>query len=397
MTGLLMTLTVPTVIAAVDLTNISKTKEDVQSRLDSALIAATRFDDLAAANDSGEIEDRGQRFLLNALKSAGIDTTGLTSTFEYDEDQNVMRGSVEIIAPTIFAGKVLNLDRLNITSEIVPRERIDLEIALSLDVSGSMGWAIDSDIIAPVGSRRIDALKEGVVSLVTVFDENPLVTARMSIIPYSASVNLSQTTEATASIDATNPVWATERAERAGTGKYKISKKPPSQSKRTELKAVGSPTASVLPLSSTEQAVAYISSVEPHGGTAGHIGAEWAFYSLLPDWNEVWNHPDGEPGALDSSTRKILVIMTDGDFTVTQTDEMTIDDAYDVFQDVCRAARDDGVSIYTVGLKASDNTDEQLTECAGSEENYFPVSNRAAITDAFKEIGEKATRMRISK
>lgn len=397
MTGLLMTLTVPSVIAAVDLTSISKTRAQVQSHLDGALLAATRFDDLSEANDSGKLEDRGRRFLFNSLKAADIDASNAETSFEYDKDANVMRGRVEINAPTIFAGKVLDIDRLTLTSEVVPKERIELEIALSLDVSGSMAWAIDSDTPAEVGSRRIDALREGVQSLATVFDGNHLVNARISVVPYSSSVNVSATSEATASTDPAQPVWVAERVERSGNGKYKISKKPPQSGQKVPLKNVGTPASSVLALSNTQVAVAHMDNVEPDGGTAGHIGAEWALYSLLPEWSSVWNHPGKKAAELNSSARKVLVMMTDGDFTVTQTEGVNIEDAYEIFQNVCETARDEGVTIYTVGLKASENTDEQLTECAGSKDRYYPVDNRTAITEAFEEIAAKATRVRVSK
>ncbi len=414
--GLLMTLMVPTIIAAVDLTNISKTREEVQAHLDGALIAATKFDNLTEANDSGKLHDRGHRFLFNSLRSADIATENAETSFEYDTGANVMRGSVEIVAPTIFTGRILGIDRLVVTSEVVPREKIELEVALSIDVSGSMAWAIDSDTPTTVGSRRIDALQEGVRSLASVFDNNRLVDARISVIPYSSSVNIATTTEVIGGGDAatpadmttingiapdgsagSNPIWAAERAERSGNGKMQISAKPPKESKKTPLKAVGTPKAPVLPLSDTQAAATYISTVEPEGGTAGHIGAEWAFYSLLPKWQDVWEHPGKAPGELNSATRKVIVIITDGDFTVTQTEGLTIDDAYEAFQNTCKTAREAGIMVYTIGLKVSAMTDAELTRCAGAEDNHFPVGDRTAIADAFTQIAEKATRLRISK
>ena len=396
-TGIMITLLVPSVIAAVDLTNISKTREKAQSHLDSALIAASRFDDLSEASTSGKMQARGSRFLLNSLKSSDIDTSDVNTSFEYDAVQNIVKGRVEMVAPTIFAGKVLDVDRLVIISEVVPKERIELEIALSLDVSGSMEWAIDSDTPAEVGSRRIDAMREGVESLSSVFDGNPLVHARLSVVPYSSSVNISGTSEAPAAPHDGQATWVVERAERSGSGKMKVSKKPPESGKKIHLKDVGSPMQPVLALSETRVATAYMDSLEPDGGTAGHIGAEWALYSLLPEWGGVWNHPRENAGEFDSGVRKVIVMMTDGEFTETQTEDVTIEDAYEIFQDVCETARDAGIAVYTVGLKASEETDKHLTKCAGSKDRYYPVDNRTAITDAFRAIGEDASRMRISR
>ena len=426
LTGLFMSFMVPGVIAAVDVTNITSTRTQVQSRLDAAVLSASRFDDLAEAYRSGEMQERGETFVLNALKTANIDASNANATFEFDETANRLRGRIEIEAPTLFVGKVVDIDRLVIETELAPKEKIEIEVALSLDVSGSMGWAIDSDTPAPVGSRRIDALRTGVASLTDVFDRNPLVDARVSVIPYSSSVNIGKAKKgmmkngkamgsffdeggleidgdddddggsATTGGSADKMMWATERVERSATGKFKVSKKSPKKGKKVKLKDVGAPKASILPLSDTQSALQHLATVEPEGWTAGHIGAEWALYSLLPDWQDVWNHPGKNPGSMKGDVRKVLVIMTDGDFTMTQTPDLTIDDAYDIFQNVCTEARKEGVTIYTVGLKASARTDAELTECAGSAENYFPVSDATGMTKAFEEIGEKATKTRIS-
>lgn len=394
MSGLMMTLMVPTIIAAVDMTNISKTRKDVQSRLDSALIAATKFDDLVEASESGEIQERGERFLLNALNSAGIDATGMKATFEYDEISKVMKGQVEIVAPTVFTGMVLDLDQLVITSEVTPRERIRLEVALSLDVSGSMDFSFNSDTVAPEGSRRIDALRAGVDSLARVFRENPLVRARMSVIPYSASVNIAGTKEAPT--NGVDPVWVAERVERSGVGKLRISKTPPGLGKNFDLKNVGTPTSAILPLTSMRKAVNYVKTLTPDGGTAGHIGAEWALYSLLPDWSDVLNNEIGKSADLNSKTQKVLIVMTDGDFTVKQDPDLTIDDAYEIFQNVCETARDAGIKVYAVGLRASPNTEKQLTQCTDEQENYFSVDDPEALSKAFEEIALQLSQVRIS-
>ena len=413
LTGLFLSFLVPGVIGAVDVTNITATRIEAQSRLDAALLAASRFDDLEEADRSGEMQDRGERFVLSALRASGIDTTDAVTDFEYDEGENRMRARVEVTAPTIFVGRVLDIDRLVIEAELAPRERIELEIALSLDVSGSMGWALDTDTAAAVGARRIDVLREGVASLVSVLDADPMVDARLSVVPYSSSVNIGSLMQgmrgngnsparyfrdADDEPSGSRMLWATERAARSATGAFRMMRQPPGNAwGRMRLTDAGAPEASVLPLSATDDALAYVGSIEPAGWTAGHIGAEWALYSLLPDWRGVWNHPGEDPGDTDGETRKVLVVMTDGDFTVTQDPTLTIEDAYDLFQDVCRAARDRGIAVYAVGLRTSARTDGELTECTGSAENYFPVSDRTGMAGAFAEIGEQASRTRLSR
>ena len=399
MSGLLMTLLVPAIIMAVDLTNVAAVKDKVQSRLDSAVISASQFDDLSEASDDGEMQERGTAFVMNSLKGSNVNVKNPTTTFTYDENTNVVRAFIEFDAPTLFIGKIITMDRIQVVSELTPPESIEIEVALSLDVSASMGWQIASDAPAEPGSRRINALREGLDGLISVFEENPLVNARVSVVPYSSSVNITATSEgAVNDDDASQNVWATERVERNGAGKLKVSKESPKRGQKVEKNQDAvSPQASVLPLSELNEVVTHVASIQPDGGTAGHIGAEWALYSLLPDWQDVWQHPDRAPAELNSEARKVMVIMTDGDFTVTQTPDLTIDDAYEIFQDVCETARDSGIAVYTVGLKSSARTDEELTECSGDPTKYFPVASRTAIVDAFEQIGEDATKLRISK
>ena len=388
MTGILMTLMVPGIIGAIDLTNITKTKSTAQFHLDSALVAASRFDDLEEADKDGLTRERGTRFLLNALRNAGIEASESDMTFEYDKDSNLMDARVEIAVPTLFVGKVFDVDKVVLVSQLKPKEKMRVEIALSLDASGSMNWEVDSNATAPLGSRRMDVLREGVDSLMQILETNDLVDAMVSVVPYSSSVNVSST-----KIEGAHD-WVAELATRSGRGGYKVPANPPAKD-AVPTRNNGTPATAVLPMTKAKDAKDFFATIQPGGGTAGHIGAEWAYYSLLPDWSDLWDHKE-KPRVMGEKNRKILVIMTDGDFTVTQTTGMTIDDAYDMFQDVCREARKEGMMVFTVGLKASAKTDDELSRCAKDPGNYFPVSDRSGMKAAFEAIGTKATKMRLT-
>ncbi len=405
MTGLMMVVLVPSVMAAVDLTNVTATKEKVQNRLDSAVIAAAQFEDLVDANDSGEMQKRGEAFLMNALRGAGIDVTNASATFTFDEQANVLNATVEFDAPSLFVGDVLMMGRVNVVSSIVPKEPVELEIALSLDVSGSMGWSLTSDTPAAVGQRRIDVLNQGVASLINVIEEKPLVEARISVVPYSSSVNLSSinamdsggaSTAASGTVVG-NTDWAVENVESTGTGELKIDSIKSGRGKGKTVKTanIGQPQTSVLPLTEAEDVASFVRKIVPAGATAGHIGAEWALYSLLPDWQDTWNHEE-PPAEFDDKARKVMLIMTDGDFTITHTPGMTIEDAYAVFQDICKQARDAGIAVYAVGLRSSAKTDAELSRCTGATDKYFPVDDAAGLVTAFEKIGNEATKLRIS-
>ncbi len=154
----------------------------------------------------------------------------------------------------------------------------------------------------------------------------------------------------------------------------------------------------VLGLTASAQAAKdYVDDLSPEGGTAGHLGTIWGLYALTPSWAQVFQHPSGAPRSFnDPESHKIMVIMTDGEFTVTQDPNISVDGAYAYFQAACELAREQGVEIYAVGLRASQITDEELTECAGSAVRYFGVDDRAALIRAFEQISDSATQVRLS-
>lgn len=155
----------------------------------------------------------------------------------------------------------------------------------------------------------------------------------------------------------------------------------------------------VLPMTRNAQTVRdYVAAFEPDGGTAGHIGAAWGLYTLIPEWHQFFNHEAGKPQQFSEATEKYLVIMTDGEFNSAHDPSMKTDDVFSYFASVCEAARDKNVTIFTVGLKVVEGTktDESLKACAGDTGRYFSVDNRHGLKGAFKDIGRETGVLRIS-
>ena len=159
------------------------------------------------------------------------------------------------------------------------------------------------------------------------------------------------------------------------------------------------PTNGILPMTKDSQTVRnYVSAFEPNGGTAGHIGAAWGLYSLLPSWYSFFDHDAGAPQSLGETTEKYLVIMTDGEFNSAQTSSMWTNDIFTYFSSICAIARENDITIFTVGLKVVEDTktDLSLRECVGKTGRYFSVDNHEGLKGAFKDIGREAGVLRIS-
>ncbi len=156
----------------------------------------------------------------------------------------------------------------------------------------------------------------------------------------------------------------------------------------------------VMPLSSDMRSIRdYVKSLEPKGGTAGHLGMIWGLYSLAPDWDSLFAHPEGAPQPFDDEdATKLLVIMTDGDFNSNHAQALGgSEDSYAYFQSACALARDRGVRIYAIGLKVSETAEGQLGACVGTTGRFFPVGSQAQLSQAFEDIGNAAGELRISR
>jgi len=155
----------------------------------------------------------------------------------------------------------------------------------------------------------------------------------------------------------------------------------------------------LLPMTRNAQTVRdYVAAFEPEGGTAGHIGAAWGLYTLVPEWDQFFDHEAGKPQQFGDTSEKYLVIMTDGEFNSAHDPSMEENDVFSYFASVCEAAREKNVTVFTVGLKVIEGTktDESLKACAGDSGRYFSVDNRHGLKGAFKDIGREAGVLRIS-
>ena len=480
MGGLTIGLVATSVIAAVDITDMQTTKQKMQNRVDAAVLFATLQDKYREPGTEQELQDVARGYLIDSVRTTGVRAKDIKTDFIYDAARDRIVGKVNFTPPAIFIGSVIAPRGLVVSAEAAPLTPTKMEVALVLDISGSMNWAISSDIDAPVGSRRIDALRDGVETLVTALVETPKLEAKMSVIPYATSVDVGgliaerggsattyfrtldgsdlpevcnrtggnayglcgeidrdddDDTGGTAdSVSDPSPIgaWGAERyvakvgsnftlnlAKPLGSGRIPVMTQPNRETycddsyvatygeRCVEFVTIDgdfyaekdyfAPRSGIQPMTDDlDDITSFMGTLQGEGGTAGHIGTAWGLYSLSEDWHDVFDHPAGKPSKFEGETQKVMIVMTDGDFTMTHDENMTVAETYDYFQSVCDLARANGVLIYTVGLRASTLTDQQLTECAASADRYYPADSREQLVKAFEKIAEQAAQVRLS-
>lgn len=179
------------------------------------------------------------------------------------------------------------------------------------------------------------------------------------------------------------------------------------------------PTAEIMPLSSDATALkSRIDSFEFGGGTAGHIGVQWGWYMLSPNWSGVLAEPQKPMGYDNTTVGKYAILMTDGLFNLSYFDASDVYGAYqdgkaaprDAATELCAGMRAKGIEIYTIGFdlyNSGINADSRgkaidlLKDCAspdnGGVKHFFDASTGPELKAAFKKIAENLNRLALTK
>lgn len=176
--------------------------------------------------------------------------------------------------------------------------------------------------------------------------------------------------------------------------------------------------------------------------TSVHIGVKWGAALLddtfapviddLVDASIVDEAFRGRPSSFDSPTMKVLVVMTDGENTQTnriknfaydtpdmrahwarhamndwdnRIDSNIEDDLFEVFytstiantllQNICTAAKNKGILIYSIGFEISNRSAEEMEECASSPSHFYRVEG-LRISEAFASIARQLQQLRLT-
>lgn len=191
----------------------------------------------------------------------------------------------------------------------------------------------------------------------------------------------------------------------------------------------------ITPLTNTKTTIlAAITEMAPQGYTNIHQGAIWGFHMLSP------TAPLIEAQGYDTSTVKVIILMTDGENTVNGFNASNMNNASgymaygypgathngriystghpnpnsdanitaamdDRTLETCVQAKrpvasgePDKIVIYTIGLNApNQKTIDLLEDCATDEDHSFFPTDPAALTATFKLIADQLSNLRLSK
>ncbi|MBI1340178.1 hypothetical protein GC169_08225 [bacterium] len=163
--------------------------------------------------------------------------------------------------------------------------------------------------------------------------------------------------------------------------------------------------------------IAHINALDTDGYTSGHIGIAWGWYMLSPNWAWIWDN--AENAAADYTEQdviKVAVIMTDGEFNTAHCQgvvgnafgsgsnsqrincDATNGSPFTQAETLCEAMRDQGVTIYSVGVELGGGSAAAnvLRNCA-SDPSYFYETDEDDLEAAFSLIARSITRLRLTR
>ena len=420
---------------SVDYARLISAKSQLTSALDAAVTSTAR--DITR----GKLSKKDATKMVQAFLEANLDGKRLTKDNVHLTDVSIdpvtgelsasARADVDMMFPVMNTPKV---QPVNVGIAALYSER-KVEVSMVLDVTGSME--------PKHGKNKIGDLKIAAKSAVKAFLENGSSNTRVAITPYAYGVNVGGGLLKSA-VAGTNGLPAADNcaAERRGplmfsdaspfadpvAGKvtrpdtfryFNVDKK--------EFYDIGywngsqgwrCPVNTVRPL--TQDAAALTSAIDnlkADGATAGHIGIQWGWYMLSPNWKSVLPAASEPVSYNTADSEKYLILMTDGMFN---TEASGLSNAElpnhpgislasgRLAMSYCAAIKDKKVRIYTIGfdLKNAGDAAQQaetvkmLTECAstpkGSEQTFYNAENGDELKKAFDDIARRIQSLRLT-
>jgi Flp pilus assembly protein TadG len=421
--------------AAIDIGRWLHARDQTIAAMDAAVLAGGRVLQTDSTNTSGAITAAENFYAENVTSRLPVVDDSVTFGVADDGSALTANGTAYIKTPFLRFANISKLQLINLSETRAERKIGNKEVALMLDVTGSMK-----------GSKLQD-LKDAAKDLVNIIlPGGPSQSAKLALVPFSEDIRLPTTSALDKARGTSLPSqktistgsgWNTQQktyylsdcvVERTGSEKYTDSG--PGSGKYvmghytedyttsgggwgwggggTRKGKCTIPSGSeIAPLSDDATALkSKIDGLSADGGTAGHLGTAWAWYTLSPSWASLWPSSNQPQPYGTQDLQKIAILMTDGEYN-TQYDSNGVSSSNGAngsstsqARALCSAMKQKGIEIYTIGfdLGGSNSASYQtLQQCASASEKFYPVASGTQLKQAFHDIGLKLSKLYLSK
>jgi Flp pilus assembly protein TadG len=187
--GVCIIMLIGAVAVAVDVGRGQVAQSKLQASLDSAGLAAGSM--VGQNLDEDLLKPEAEKYLNANFNGATIDASITSFDLDLSDDETIVTLSAEATLPTTFM-RIFGKNQMQVSARSeITREMTGLEVALVLDVTGSM----DDPVGAGDNTKKIAALRTAGVDLVDIlFGSNDEVDDLwVGVVPFSQSVNIGTT------------------------------------------------------------------------------------------------------------------------------------------------------------------------------------------------------------
>lgn len=400
---------------AVDFARWSHAKAQTSEAVDAAVLAGARV--LLATRNVEASKNAARDFYLANVKGRP-EVFDENVVFEATDNNEAFEGTgTGYIRPAFLGFANINQLQLNTYARAV-LPQIPLEVSMMLDITGSMSGTKIRDLKLAAADLVDIVLPEG--------QRADLV--RIAMVPFAEGVRLPASAREGArgklggrfNLPTTTTRYRNGRVEtvttnnyytptpecvveRKGNNRYTDVAPGPGNYVMALANSSGrcglTATSELIPLTSNKTLLKErIDALQLSVYTAGQIGTAWAWYTLSPNWNALWES-SAAASAYDSETMKIAILMTDGDYnepydtngvaTRSAGSGSAVNGSSDAqARALCTAMKAKGVYIYTVGFAIGRNSPAErvLNHCASDATTAYTADNGDQLREAFRDI-----------
>lgn len=401
---------------ALNIGQVVMTKSNLLNALDSAVTSTAR--DITTGRLKAEDARKTVEAFLGANGGTGFSSADRITleSLVVDRKKSTLKVSasidVNMVFPLFGASPVR---KVSAQSAAVYSDR-KIEVVMMLDVTGSMSGRKLRDL--KVAARNaVDAL------LASNGHAEPRV--RVALVPYADAVNtgvLANTVFIEQAFWTGEPPRLDEprlvaiegfdkcATERKGTMQF-TDASPYDAMVNRDVRLDFCPTVALQPLTTDAKRLKdAIGDFRADGYTAGHIGIQWSWYLLSPNWASVL--PASARPASDGKGKvaKYAILMTDGEFNTAfdgvaeheRTRGGQPDRSRKHAERLCNAMKDQGIEIFTIGFMLNEPAAKAvMRNCASpdktSARHYFETGNGEELDAAFQEIARNIERLALTR
>ncbi|MEO0545069.1 MAG: TadE/TadG family type IV pilus assembly protein [Pseudomonadota bacterium] len=380
---------------SIDISRALMAQTHLSNAVDSAVLSTTRLVTQGAMSEE-DAKKEVKKFLFANFDDSKFGSQPTITAVKVDSAANTMSVSAHIDLPTAFMGIAgVDTQRVNWNSEAA-FSNTKIEVAMALDVTGSMG-----SYIPGTSDTKIDVLKDAASGAIDTLIPNATAAQRVRIglVPYAATVNA-------------KPVIS--RISTTGSGKCIYERVGPNAHNDTFANGsnpVGStksycPSAKIMPMTNDATKLKnHINSFSIGGCTAGHTAIAWAHYMVSPNWNGAWDLESEAASYSDAETRKYAIIMTDGIFNTHISSGNVCTSAGETNSRadalaLCSEMRSRDIDVYTIAFDAPTDAAKLMEDCANpntaQSQYYFNATDRTELENAFQAIAKDIQSLRLT-